>query len=126
MKRKNRAENSQRLKNNFFFLNSMIKTETETAETNRLRRDQEGGLRSRLLAGVGQGSRRVFPGPAKKNENPSSASREREVVRAQTEEVDGAGQGQRRVVGTLRWGQDGARSSAKHVQNTCYNEMDSI
>lgn len=97
-----------------------------TAETNRLRRDQEGGLRSRLLAGVGLGSRRVFPAPAKKNENPSSASREREVVRAQTEEVDGAGQGQRRVVGTLRWGQDGARSSAKHVQNTCYNEMDSI
>lgn len=88
-----------------------------TAETNRLRRDQEGGLRSRLLAGVGLGSRRVFPGPAKKNENPSSASREREVVRAQTEEVDGAGQGQRRVVGTLRWGQDGARSSAKRAKH---------
>ena len=97
-----------------------------TAETQRLRRDQEGSLRSRPLAGVGLGSRRVLPGPAKRKENPSSASREREVVQAQTEEVDGAGQGQRWVAGTLRWGQGGAHSSAKHMQNTCYNETDSI
>ena len=36
------------------------------------------------------------------------------------EEVDGAGQGQRWVVGTLRWGQRRARSSARasNLQNT--------